>query len=115
MKKLLALTLAVLAGTMSANLFAVCIEPAPAELPDGSKALSQEMMTSQAAVRRYLADALVFLECLGGEGKGAAGTLTEDQKKANVVLYNSVVEKIKIIVQGYNDQLRIYKEVQAKQ
>ena len=113
MKKLLAL--AVLVGMMSANVFAGCIEPAAAELPDGSKALSQEMIAGQAAVKLYLADALAFLECLASEEKDAAGALTQDQQKTNVATYNSVVEKVKVIVQGYNDQLRVYKEAHAKQ
>ncbi len=114
MKKLLAFWVLVSVGTISANLFAGCMEPAPVELPDGSQAPSQEMMAAQQAVKQYLADIELFLTCLDDEDENTTQALTEEQKKANVILYNSVVEKVKVIVQGFNTQLRIYKEVQAQ-
>ncbi len=114
MKRLLALWVLVFVGMISANLFAGCMEPAPVELPEGSQAPSQEMMAAQQAVKQYLADIELFLTCLDDEDENTTQALTEEQKKANVILYNSVVEKVKVIVQEFNAQLRIYKEVQAQ-
>lgn len=105
-----------LAATMGAgHVFAgACAEPADVELPDGATATTDDMVAGQKAVKTYIADGEAFLACMEQEEKSQVEELTDEQKKANVERYNAVVDKMQLLAQGFNDQIKAYKAAQAE-
>lgn len=92
-----------------------CVEPADVALPDGASATTEEMVAGQKAVKKYIADGEVFLGCMEEAEKANAETLTDEEKKANVERYNAVVDKMQLLAQNFNEQIKAYKAAQAEQ
>ncbi len=94
---------------------AECVEPVDVVLPDGVTATTAEMVEGQANVKQYVIDAQAFLACMDEQEQeqASADTVTEDDKKANVARYNTTVDRMQAAAQGFNEQIKAYKEVQA--
>ena len=104
----------VLAGMLYAGwASAECLEPVDVVLPDGVTATTAEMVEGQANVKQYVIDAQAFLACMDEQEQASADTATEDDKKASVARYNATVDKMQAAAQGFNEQIKAYKEVQA--
>lgn len=91
-----------------------CSEPERVKLPNGRAATTDQMVAGQKQVKKYIADAKIFLACLGKSEDAAGDTLTEKQKMANIKLYNSVVDNMEKLKRGYNKQIRDYKAAKSE-
>lgn len=91
-----------------------CEEPGDVALPDGASATTEEMVAGQQAVKQYIADGEAFLGCMEEAEKANAEMLTDEQKKANVERYNAVVDKMQLLAQNFNEQIKAYKAAQAE-
>ena len=72
-------------------------------------------VAGQQAVKKYIADGEAFLSCMEKEEKANADSLTDEAKKANVERYNVVVDKMQVLAQNFNEQIKAYKAAQAEQ
>jgi len=114
MKRWLASTAFALCTFTGAVIAQECEEPAEVALPDGAAASTEEMVAGQQAVKQYIADGEEFLGCMEAFEQANIDELTDEQKKANVERYNAVVDKLQQVAQGFNEQIKAYKEAQAE-
>ena len=116
MKKTFAATILSCVLMMPGTLFAqACEQPGEVQLPDGATASTDQMVSGQKAVKDYIAQGEAFLACMEELEKANGDTLTDEQKLANVELYNSVVDKMQMLAQSFNEQIKAYKAAQAEQ
>ena len=113
MKKTL-LTMTLMAAFASGNVLAECKQPADVELPDGATATTEQMIAGQKAVKAYLADGDAYLSCMEEQAKNQGSDVTDEQKKADLALYNGVVDKMQKLGENFNAQIKAYKAAQAK-
>ncbi|MCF7981945.1 MAG: hypothetical protein K9K86_08165 [Pseudomonadales bacterium] len=116
MKKILApVTFALCAFCASYTFAESCSEPSDVQLPDGASATTDEMVAGQQAVKKYIADGEAFLGCMEEAEEANADSLSDEVKKANVERYNAVVDKMQVLAQNFNEQIKAYKAAQAEQ
>lgn len=109
MKYLLSLALMV----SSQLSFAACEQPATPTLPDGKNATQQQMIAGQQAVKTFMANNEMYLECLTLEAKEAAGTDDEAQKQARLDQYNLSVESMQTVAGDFNQAIKAWKQANA--
>jgi cyclophilin family peptidyl-prolyl cis-trans isomerase len=87
-----------------------CKKPAPPRIPDGGSARLDDMLAGQDAVRAYMTDSEMFLDCLSEmiDGKG----LSDPQHNAAVREHNRMVTEMERLAEKFNEQVRAYKERQ---
>ncbi len=115
MKKIATSTFLAICLVFPGVLFASCEQPSDVQLPDGATASTEQMVEGQTAVKAYIADGESFLACMEEAEKTNTETLTEEQKLANIELYNSIVDKMQLLAQNFNEQIKAYKAAQAEQ
>ncbi len=116
MKKTFAVPLLACALAIPGTIFAqTCEQPAEVQLPDGATASTEQMVDGQRAVKDYIAQGEAFLACMEESEKANGETLSEEQKLENVEIYNSVVDKMQMLAQNFNEQIKAYKAAQAEQ
>jgi hypothetical protein len=88
--------------------------PPPSKVPDGATASAQEMILAMKTFKQYDADATAYLKCLEFETKQAlshAGAGEQQQLRARQAReHNATLDLVKITVDRFNKQVRIYKE-----
>ena len=114
MQKLIVVLSLVASLFISAGVRAECSEPQDVAMPDGETASTEEMVAGQKAVKQYVADGQAFLDCMTELETKTADTASEEEKKNNVVRYNTVVDKMQAAAEGFNAQIKAYKTAQAK-
>jgi len=85
-----------------------CSVPAGPEIPDGSTATRDDMVSSQKALKMYIDDGNTYLGCLDGVEKGWGEAITANQKAVVDALYNRAVTALQASAKAFNDQLHIY-------
>jgi len=105
-------TIAILTCMLSLSAWAACEDPVDVDMPDGATASTQEMLDGQGAVKKYIEEAELFLECMVAEEKDQAKDATDEEKSVGVERYNSVVDKMESIAATFNEQIRAYKAAQ---
>jgi predicted dinucleotide-binding enzyme len=114
---------AALAAVAALPVYADCTAPqAPQNLPDGNTATLQQMVAGQKAVQAYNAATNAYLDCLSNDHKAAlvaAGPKATDDEKAKLdqaetTKHNAAVDQLKSIVDGFNEQIRIFKAKGSK-
>ena len=91
-----------------------CREPDVMIMTDGNNASSQEMLDFQKTVEAYVANTREHLNCLLLVEKEIGDALTYEQKKESITRYNLAVERVDGVVEGFNEQLRVYKRINEK-
>jgi hypothetical protein len=102
---------------------AACPYPkGPDSIPDGNTAKLEDMLAAQKAVKQFDADIGAYQTCLETEHNaaiGAAGDLTEDQKKerARVLAQkqNAAADEAQQVADRFNVQVKVYREKNKKQ
>ena len=88
---------------------AQCIKPnAPDSLPDGSRAVMEDMVTAQQAVKEYMAGTNDYLECLEAETP-PPGDEEPEAAAARNNAYNAAVDEMERVAADFNEQLRAYR------
>ena len=84
-----------------------CEPPAAPKLPDGSTASQDEMLAAQREVRRFIAAAETYLQCLttviDDEERGA------DERNAAVGEHNRMIAAMEQIAAAFNERIRIFR------
>ena len=89
-----------------------CVEPDDRlSIPDGATASNEAMMSARDAVSLYSEQAQLFLQCLDEQESQIEGVTEE--RKALILQYNRVVNRIKELAANFNDQLAVYSAQQA--
>jgi hypothetical protein len=112
------LAVAALAAIAASPVYADCTAPqAPQNLPDGNTATLQQMVAAQKKVQAYNSATNAYLDCLSNDHKAALAAAgpkaTDDQKakldQAETTRHNAAVDQLKTVVDGFNEQIRIFK------
>ena len=102
----------------SAPLAAACDYPHRANVPNGTTATKEEMLSGQRGIKTYMAAMEEYLSCIeSAEQKTVAGSddaLDEDTKQQRIETfnkkYNAAVEEMNLVAEEFNVQVRAYKE-----
>lgn len=102
---------------LSTPLAFACDYPHRADLPDGSTATKEEMITGQRGVKTYMSAMEVYLSCIeSAEQETVAGTdeMDEAAKQQRIEMYNkkynAAVDEMNLVAEEFNLQVRAYKE-----
>ncbi|HLS80259.1 MAG TPA: hypothetical protein VK025_02520 [Steroidobacter sp.] len=107
---------AVLAGAAAT---AECVYPrAPSNMPDGSTATEEEMVTGMKAVKEYNTEVTAYLSCLEMEmnarieaaGPEAPADQISQIKAIHTKRHNAAVEELEAHAARFNEQVKVYKE-----
>jgi peptidyl-prolyl cis-trans isomerase B (cyclophilin B) len=95
------------AAPQIATIASHCAAPQVPQIPDGSTASLDEMVSAQAAVRSFMDDSNNYLACLNGVIEGP--DITAEQKALLLQEHNTSVGLMEVIAQRFNEQVRIIK------
>jgi hypothetical protein len=93
-----------------------CEYPANVSVANGATATKDEMIASQAEVKKFVADMEVYLTCIVDEEKSARALLGEiepDQEQQREEMlnkkYNAGVEQMEKVAADFNSEVQVYK------
>lgn len=89
---------------------AECSTPEPTNIPDGTKATSEEMVEAQTFVKQYIAEMELYLVCLDEEAAALEEPPTAEQTERHTQLHNSAVDSMEAVAAQFNEQVRAYKQ-----
>lgn len=98
---------------MAQKMDTACQIPARPEIPDGSSATMDEMVSAQQALKSFIAAGNTYLDCLDGLEKTLGDEITEDQSTLVTTIYNRVVATMQSSATAFNDQLKAFREQEA--
>ena len=83
-------------------------------MPDGTSATEAEMIAGQKAVKKFMADMDIYLECLDTEKNEAAvegedAEITAQREAITVKRHNAGVDELERMAAAFNEQVRAYK------
>ena len=117
---LLALSL----SSMASFSWAQCDRPAKPTVPNGAEADMQAMIAGQTAVKTFVADGTVFIECLEVEEKAGAAAAKEGDEDAiaaqeatnaaRIKVHNEVVDEMTTVAAEWKESMTAYKDKAAK-
>ena len=117
MTKLLKTTI-ITALLAAAPLAFSCEYPARVDIPDGTTATKDEMITGQRGVKGYMSSMEAYLACIEAEEQDAIAELGDIDDEALLqrtelfnAKYNAAVEEMNLVAEEFNVQVRAYKEV----
>lgn len=108
----------------SALTWAECKRSEAPDVPDGSKASKEEMITAQQGLKKYMAATEEYLNCLDEEEKAAIeveAKATEpaseeeriERAAAHNSAYNAAVQEMEDKATEFNTQLKAFREAEA--
>jgi len=77
---------------------------AHSNIPDGTTASEQEMLTAMAALNEYNGDVDTYTKCLDFEAKQNRLSRSDEER-----MHNSAVETLQKIAAKFNEQVRTFK------
>lgn len=86
-----------------------CAFPAAPAIPDGSTATEEQMADAGGAVRAFIGETEAGLACLESARTAHGGELTEEQQKAFNGTWDTAVDAMNAVANGYNQEVREYK------
>ena len=93
-----------------------CDYPARVSIVNGATATKDEMLESQTAVKKYVADMQTYLDCIVEEEKAARALIEdlkpEDEQQREDMLnkkYNAAVEEMEKVAADFNAEVQTYK------
>ena len=109
------LTLFLVSSLIFAAQAVACDYPERPNIPDGSNATKDEMLTASAAVKEYLADVDTYLTCIEDAEKDAIAEMEdpspeEIQKRADMLdkRFAAANEEKALVGEMFNQQVRAY-------
>ncbi|HZW60246.1 MAG TPA: hypothetical protein VFE85_08130 [Woeseiaceae bacterium] len=95
---------------------AACDYPARTEIPNGTTATKEEMITGQKAVKEFVANMETYLDCLLEEERAARAQIEdlapEDEQLRDDLLnkkYNAAVDEMEKVAAQFNEEVQAYK------
>jgi hypothetical protein len=108
--------IAAIAFFLVANAGLACEYPAKVSVADGSTATKDEMIASQSAVKKYVADMEAYLTCIADEEKAAVALMGElepevEQQRIEMLnkKHNAAVEEMERMAADFNAEVQAYK------
>ena len=98
-----------------APLALACDYPRKPDLPNGSSATKDDMLTAQRAVKEYMANMETYLSCIDKAEKDlvAASDFSDEEKTSREAAlnkkYNAAVEEMELLAARFNEQVRDYR------
>ncbi|MDJ0652944.1 MAG: hypothetical protein QNJ40_02240 [Xanthomonadales bacterium] len=94
-----------------------CDKPYKVEIPDGATATKEDMVTTQKAVKAYMAEADVYLGCLEEEQSKLATAILSEEALAEASAkwsrrHNAMVDEMHGVGDEFNAAVRAYKAAQ---
>jgi len=93
-----------------------CDYPENVTMVNGATASKEEMIATQAAVKKYVADMELYLTCIVDEEKSARALITdikaeEEQQREEMLnkKYNAAVEQMEKVAADFNSEVQAYK------
>lgn len=93
-----------------------CEYPQNVSVVNGATATKEEMVATQAAVKKYVADMEVYLTCIVDEEKAARALmpdieLEQEQQREEMLnkKYNAAVEQMEKVAAAFNSEVQAYK------
>jgi hypothetical protein len=93
-----------------------CDYPDKISMVSGSTATKEEMIATQAAVKKYVADMEIYLSCIVDEEKSARAMssdmeLEQEQQREDMLnkKYNAAVEQMERVAADFNSEVQAYK------
>jgi len=86
-----------------------CNIPTQPGTPDGAKATMEDMIAAQQAMKSFLANGDVYLECLTSAEANFGPELTPEHRASLVASHNDMVEAMEGIASKFNEAVRAYK------
>jgi hypothetical protein len=93
-----------------------CEYPAKVSVADGSTATKEEMIASQGAVKKYVAEMEAYLTCIVDEEKATVALMEElapevEQQRTEMLdkKYNAAVEEMERVAADFNAEVQAYK------
>jgi len=110
------LSVFILGCLAAAPVFACDYPNSKPEIPDGKTSTSDQMVQAQAAVKDYVSKMQAYIDCVDQTQPPAAGTLSEEEQKAQekvqIEKHNAAVDEMQALADRYNAEVRAFKEVQ---
>ncbi len=79
------------------------------EIPDGAAVTEAELVTSQKAVKEYVAQGEFYIQCLKATEVKLGEDITEDQQQRILLAYDQTVEKMHQTSEAFNEAVRAFK------
>lgn len=86
-----------------------CETPSMVNVPDGSQASMDEMVTAQQQVKDYVAAMEEYLACINEELEAAGEDAPEEYKSLMVTRHNTAVGEMEAVAAAFNEQVQAYK------
>jgi hypothetical protein len=83
-------------------------------IPNGKVADKAAMLKGSQAVKAYMAETEVFLNCLDEAEKALGEEITAEQQAMFVARHNTAVEAMEGVAEQFNQQIRLYKARRKK-
>ena len=104
------LMICVVAAVITSRASAECVSPPVANVPDGAKATSDEMVEAQSLVKQFMAEMELYLACLDEEEAALSEPPTDEQRAAHTQLHNKAVDSMESVATQFNEQVRVFKK-----
>lgn len=104
------LMICVVAAVMTSRASAECVSPPVANVPDGARATSDEMVEAQLLVKQFMAEMELYLACLDQEEASLSESPTDEQKTVHTQRHNKAVDSMEAVATKFNEQVRVFKK-----
>lgn len=105
-----------IAFLLAAQVVFACNYPAKISVANGATATKEEMIASQTAVKKFVADMEIYLACIVDEEKSARAMMGEmeaeqEQQREEMLnkKYNAGVEQMEKVAAAFNSEVQAYK------
>jgi ethanolamine utilization cobalamin adenosyltransferase len=98
------------AWVTSTSAIACDYPPAAPKIPDGKTATSEEMVTTQQAVKDYVSKMEAYIACLDQSVENLPEPLTKEQEHIHVEKHNAAVDEMQGVADHFNAEVRAYKD-----
>lgn len=104
------LIMTVCAATASSLVYAACPYPEEVQIPDGSTATTEEMVSGQTQIKQFMAEMEAYLSCLDREEADLDREPTTEELTMHNQRHNAAVDTMESVAAEFNDQVRAYKK-----
>ncbi len=94
----------------SSQVYADCSQPETPSIPNGLEADLDTMVQGQQAVKAYISESEIYLDCLNAAADAAAETDTDEQRVARNEEHDAWVDAMENVANSFNQELRNYRE-----
>ena len=108
-------TIAAVALTLAASsAHAACEYPRKIEVPNGTQATKEDMLTGQRAMKAYMESMNSYLDCIDAETsaaveEGEAAEVTAERQRLANQKRNAAIDEMETLAAEFNAQVRAYK------